>query len=89
MKAGLGSLLVISFLCFQVFAEEFTGMVVKVTDGHTIVVRNGDKEVPVRLAGIESPEIGEPFGEQAMKGTSGLSMGEFGFGKNVTVKLVG
>ena len=43
----------------------FIARVVKVTDGDTIHVRQGEKETIVRLAQIDAPEHDQPFGEAA------------------------
>lgn len=49
--------------------EEFSGVVVKVSDGDTIQVRKGGqgKPVRVRLYGIDAPEKKQPFGEKCRK----------------------
>lgn len=57
------------------FAKAFTfgGVVVKIHDGDTIsVVRRGHAE-KVRLAGIDSPEIGQAFGQRAKNLTTRLA----------------
>ncbi len=47
-------------------ANEFTGQVVSVTDGDTIDVLLDDKStVRVRFNGIDAPERGQPFGNDA------------------------
>ena len=38
--------------------------VVRVSDGDTIVVRRGGKEQPVRLIGINTPEVSSPYTKQ-------------------------
>jgi endonuclease YncB( thermonuclease family) len=64
------------------FAEDFSGKVVGVTDGETIrVMRNGVVE-RVRLWGIDCPEAKQPFGTRAKQFTSDLA-----FGKGVTVRV--
>jgi micrococcal nuclease len=55
-----------------------TGVVVEVIDGDTIVVEIGGREEPVRLLGIDTPEVhvegGDPecFGPEASAFTAGL-----------------
>jgi endonuclease YncB( thermonuclease family) len=45
---------------------EFTAKVVKVTDGDTIHVLTDAKEtIRIRLNGIDAPELGQPFGNNA------------------------
>lgn len=44
----------------------FTGKAVRVIDGDTLVVLvDGKREVRVRLANIDAPELGQPFGQKA------------------------
>jgi micrococcal nuclease len=50
----------------QVLAQNLTGRVVSVGDGDTIRVRTGEKTLTVRLACIDSAELGQkPYGERA------------------------
>lgn len=50
--------------------ESFTGKVVKVTDGDTVVVlRAGNIQEKIRLAEIDCPEKGQAFGQVAKKFT--------------------
>lgn len=56
-------------------AEE-TAMVVKVTDGDTIRVRFADgREEKVRYIGIDTPEMDQPFGEEAKDANQALVAG--------------
>lgn len=58
-----------------------TGRVVGVADGDTLTVLTADKtEVKVRLHGIDAPELGQPFGNNAKRELSRLA-----FQKEVTV----
>jgi hypothetical protein len=46
--------------------ETFTGKVIKITDGDTIVVLNRNREqIKIRLEGIDCPESHQEFGEKA------------------------
>ncbi|MCJ8330932.1 MAG: thermonuclease family protein [Lentisphaeria bacterium] len=54
----------------------FSGKVVRVIDGDTIVVLVDKKEIKVRLYGIDAPEKGQPFGTQAKKTLSDLIFGK-------------
>ena len=38
---------------------------VRVTDGDTIVVQQGDKEEKIRLCGLDAPERSQPLGDQS------------------------
>ena len=59
----------------------FTGKVIKVTDGDTIVVLTEDKkQVKIRLEGIDCPESNQDFGNKAKQAVSDLC-----FGKEVTI----
>lgn len=58
-----------------------TGRVVGISDGDTITVLTTEKEqLKVRLAGIDAPEKGQPFGNAAKKNLSALI-----YGKDVTL----
>jgi endonuclease YncB( thermonuclease family) len=46
-------------------AESFAGTCVKVLDGDSIIVRTSDGNLEVRLEGIDAPEHGQDFGEEA------------------------
>lgn len=48
-------------------AYSFTGQVVKVSDGDTIQVMHNSKAEKVRLAEIDCPEKGQPYGNAAKK----------------------
>jgi endonuclease YncB( thermonuclease family) len=48
----------------QAAAAELLGRVVRVVDGDTVTVLDADKaQYVVRLAGIDAPERGQPFGQ--------------------------
>ena len=52
----------------RVAASEFTGKVIKVVDGDTIDVLTDDKEkVRIRFSGIDTPERGQPYGNNATR----------------------
>lgn len=67
-------------LCRPIWAEEFTGRVIKVVDGDTIQVLHDYTPVKIRLAGIDCPEKSQAFGNQAKNFAA-----EQCFGKQVTV----
>ena len=68
----------------QSFAESFSGKVVSVADGDTITVLRvqGDTKTPVkiRLAGIDTPEKSQDYGNKAKQALSSKV-----YGKTVTV----
>jgi endonuclease YncB( thermonuclease family) len=49
----------------QGYAETFTGKLVKVLDGDTVEVLHDGKAERIRLAQIDCPEKGQPFGQEA------------------------
>jgi endonuclease YncB( thermonuclease family) len=58
-------------------ATIISGKVVGVHDGDTITVLDGSKtQYKVRLAGIDAPELGQPFGQKAKKNLSSLVYGK-------------
>jgi endonuclease YncB( thermonuclease family) len=64
------------------YAEDFAGKVVAISDGDTIrVMHNGTPE-RIRLWGIDCPEMKQPFGTRAKQFT-----GDLAFGQVVTVKV--
>jgi micrococcal nuclease len=63
-------------------ATDFSGKVVRVADGDTIEVLVNNRQVRVRLFGVDAPELHQPFGNRARQGTSELT-----FGKTVTVRV--
>ena len=54
-------------------AELRNVMVVGVTDGDTITVRDEKQNYKVRLAGIDTPEKGQPFAKRAHQNLSNLA----------------
>lgn len=81
--------LVFAALALSLFAASvvagrgtFAGKVVRISDGDTIGVLYGGKEVRVRLWGIDAPESGQPYGRAAKKLASELC-----FGQTVTVDV--
>ena len=65
-------------------AADFSGRVVRVIDGDSIVVLRNGKAEQVRLNGIDCPELGQPFGRRAKQFTFNLV-----FGKEVSVEELG
>lgn len=52
-----------------VIFETYQGKVVAVKDGDSIVVLRNDREILVRLNGVDAPEKGQAFGSRARKFT--------------------
>ena len=61
--------------------QAFTAQVVAVHDGDTITVRTAAETLKVRVAGVDCPEVGQPWSSRAKQFTSQLV-----FGKTVTVE---
>lgn len=71
-------------LSFGLSATEILGRVVAVSDGDSITVLASDnRQVKVRLAGIDAPERGQAFGQSSRQNLSDLV-----FGKDVRVSVV-
>ncbi len=56
-------------------ADSLSGKVVGVADGDTITVLVDQEAVHVRLAGIDAPEKGQPFGQVSKQGLSKCAYG--------------
>ena len=57
-------------------AAEFTGKVIAVLDGDTLLVLRSGKPVKVRLAEMDAPEKAQPYGIASQKSLAELVMGE-------------
>jgi endonuclease YncB( thermonuclease family) len=55
----------LSLLSGQAYAASFTGKLVKVLDGDTVEVLHDGKGERIRLAQIDCPEKGQPYGQAA------------------------
>ncbi len=75
-------LLLLLFSSAEAFS--FTGEVVGVLDGDTIEVLHNGKAERIRLYGIDCPEKGQPFGNNAKQATSALV-----FAQRVTLEIHG
>ena len=51
------------------------GKVVGVHDGDTLTLRTEDETLKVRLSGIDTPELGQPFGNNAKQALSAVAFG--------------
>ena len=75
MKKTLLLLILSSFFCFA----QTTAKVIGIKDGDTVVVLLGDNiQKTIRLAEVDCPETGQPFGKNAKQFTSSQI-----FGKNI------
>lgn len=79
----------VSFLVLLVLfnvdpARSFTGEVVGILDGDTIEVLQNGKAQRIRLQGIDCPEKGQPYGNNAKQATSALV-----FALEVTLQIHG
>jgi endonuclease YncB( thermonuclease family) len=68
--------LFIIFVLFPSLLFAWEGKVVSVTDGDTIKVLKAGKQVKIRLASIDCPEKGQPYGQAAKKFTAKLVSGK-------------
>lgn len=70
-------LLSLLFLLLLSASTTFTGKVIKITDGDTIVVLvKGNEQVKIRLEGIDCPESKQDFGNKAKQAVSDLCFGK-------------
>lgn len=78
-------IIILSLLLFAVQNEIFTAKVIGVTDGDTIVVLTDEnKQIKIRLEGIDCPETKQDFGTKAKQVTVDLC-----FQKTVRVEQSG
>lgn len=85
MFDGMRTMLIaLILLAASVIAQDrdFTGLVIGITDGDTLTILNPQREqVTVRLAEIDAPEGGQPYGNQSRQALSKLA-----FRKDVLVR---
>lgn len=75
---------IICFTAFPTLAQELHGKVIGITDGDTLTLMTEDyTKHKIRLAEIDTPEKGQPFGQKSRNALS-----ELAFGKQATVKQV-
>ncbi|ASX25971.1 thermonuclease family protein [Candidatus Williamhamiltonella defendens] len=66
-------LLITGLLSAFSWADDITGRVVSVHDGDTLILLTPEqKQIKIRLAEIDTPEIGQPYGNQAKKALADL-----------------
>lgn len=66
----VASIVIYLTMANSVEAETFSGKVVGVKDGDTVVVLVDRREVVVRVSGIDAPEKKQPFGERSKQAMS-------------------
>ncbi len=82
MAPRLITLFFLVFLSLAAFADSLTGKVIKITDGDTLYVLDGNYEQhKIRLAGIDAPERKQAYGLASRKHLASIVAG-----KQVTVE---
>ena len=79
VRQGFGTLALAAVLLPPALAlatEPFTATVVKVKDGDSLVVLRDNKQIEIRLEGIDCPELHQAFGQKAKQATSQLAAGK-------------
>jgi len=62
------------FFTLSVQAETLEGKVVKIADGDTLtLLTSSNEQVKIRLAGIDTPERKQPFGNKAKQALAKLA----------------
>ncbi len=80
-RFSIGALLALLILPELSFGGELLGRVVGIADGDTFTLLTAEKvEVRIRLAEIDAPESGQPFGDKSRNALARLI-----FGKNIRV----
>ena len=73
MRKLLHSIVLLLVISSASQASELTGKVVGISDGDTFTLLTADKQqVKVRLAEIDAPESGQPYGDKSKQTLSGL-----------------
>ncbi|MCB1918655.1 MAG: thermonuclease family protein [Candidatus Competibacteraceae bacterium] len=76
--------LILSVMLIPAMAETLTGRVVGVHDGDTLTLLVGVRQVKVRLAGIDAPELKQPYGQKAKQALS-----DWAYGKAARIESAG
>ena len=68
----------IALLCVNglAYAADFSGKVIAVMDGDTLLVMRGKQPVKVRLAEMDAPEKAQPYGTASQKSLAEMVMGK-------------
>jgi len=75
-------LFLLAAIATALLAEDYSGLVVGISDGDTIRVLRDGREESARLWGIDAPEAKQPWGTRAKEFT-----GDLAFDKTVTVRV--
>ena len=81
---GHGEVLILFVVLAPNAHDDFSGPVVSVLDGDTLEVLNNNRAERVRLSGIDCPEKGQSYGNNAEHAAANLV-----FGKEVTLQTHG
>jgi endonuclease YncB( thermonuclease family) len=74
--APIATLFVMLFLSQIALSDELLGRVVAIADGDTFTLLvDGKRQVKIRLAEIDAPESGQPYGNRAKQALSSLVFG--------------
>ena len=80
VRRTLGLFGILAVLSAPLWAAEYTGKVVAISDGDTMTLLVPDgasfKQVKVRLGKIDTPESRQPYGERAKQALSDLAFGK-------------
>ena len=68
--------IILALFLFPAILYAFEGKVVGISDGDTIKVLKDGKQVKVRLAAIDCPEKGQPYGQKAKQFTANMVAGK-------------
>ena len=73
-RAGVLVVIALSILTTATHADTLTGRVVGIADGDTLTLLDAtNTQHKIRLAGIDSPEKGQPFGQHCKRSLSDLA----------------
>jgi len=53
-------------LSISAFCADLRVVVVRITNGDTIVIQSGEEQYKIRLSGIDAPEIRQAFGRESV-----------------------
>ena len=78
MRNKITTLTIVFFLLFPsiLYAGSWEGKIVGISDGDIIKVLKNDQQVRVRLAAIDCPDKGQPFGNKAKQFTADMVAGK-------------
>ncbi|MGB4922941.1 MAG: thermonuclease family protein [Candidatus Nitrotoga sp.] len=77
LKSGLVAVLFLLGTLNAAHAEEFSAKVIAVMDGDTVLILRGNKQIKVRLAGIDAPEKAQAFGEHSTQSLAELVLNKY------------